>query len=607
MICLLVHAELYSIEGNAVGAAMVQISDAQLLYRDRQYIQARVAATQAQSVFVAAGARRRALVAQWLVAESARAEGKFNDAVALLKAILSDAEAEEHPDLVTQCHTSLGLLAEAAGDRNGAEISFRQSIALTEALRAPLPAEEFRAAFFANKLVPYQAMARLCLADGNPRVPEALSFVEQARARALADVVGGPTTKNAAPRDQFEAGLLEQLEDLRQELNYFYHQINRLVRGDDKFDELRQALREREAKSLELMRQLQHRGARTFAQLEGLDIRALQRDLGPDTALVEYTTINDELLAFLVCADKIEVIRTPGGEAAAAAEVGQLRFQIDSLRHGSAGIRRHLPDLARRTRRHLETLYNLLLRPVEEKLGDRRLVIVPHGALHYLPFQALHDGSTYLIERREVSYAPSALILQKCLSLKRTSLSSALLLGVADEQTPRVHDEIKALRLLFPETVALLNEEATLAALKEHAPAADVIHLACHGQFRQDNPLFSSLRLGDGWLTVRDAYNLNLQCSLVTLSACETGVNDVAPGDELIGLARGFFAAGSASLLISLWMVDDEATSEMMVDFYRRLRVSSSPARALREAQLGMMQKRQHPFFWAPFLLTGRW
>ena len=270
-------------------------------------------------------------------------------------------------------------------------------------------------------------------------------------------------------------------------------------------------------------------------------------------------------------------------------------------------MRRHLPDLTRRARRHLASLYDLLLRPIEEKIGARRLVIVPHRALHYLPFQALHDGATYLIERREVSYAPSALVLQKCLGLERRSLSRALLLGVADAQTPRVHDEIEALRSLFPETVALLNQEATIAALRKQAPTADVIHLACHGQFRPDNPLFSSLRLGDGWLTVRDAYNLNLHCALVTLSACETGVNDVAPGEELIGLARGFFAAGSASLLISLWTVDDEATSEMMVDFYGRLRASGSPAKALREAQLAMMQKRQHPFFWAPFVLTGRW
>lgn len=599
--------ELYLLEGNQVGAAMVQLTEAQLLYGDRQYALAQAAAAQAQSVLNDAGALRRALVAQWLIAESARAEGKLNEAEALLKAILVDREAEDHPNLVTQCHTSLGLLAQATGDFERAEASFRQSIALTEALRAPLPAEEFRAAFFANKLVPYHAMVQLCLEDGNDRVVEALSFVEQARARALADAVGGAVKLGVVPRDQFEANLFAQLEDLRQELNYFYHQMNQPVRGEGQSDELRQAVRERERKSLEIMRQLQHRGETAFAQGEALDTPVLQRDLGPDTVLVEYTTIADELLAFVVSDESVEVIRELGSEAPAAAELSQLRFQMDALRHGAAAVRRHLPELMRRAQRHLEHLYDQLLRPIEDRIGQRRLVIVPHRALHYLPFHALHDGATYLIERREVSYAPSALVLQKCLGMKHRSLSKALLLGVADEQTPRISEEIEALRSLFPETVVLLNQEATIAALHRYAPTADVIHLACHGQFRPDNPLFSSLRLGDGWLTVRDAYNLNLHCALVTLSACETGLNEIAPGEELMGLARGFFAAGSPSLVMSLWTVDDDATEQLMTEFYLRLRESGSAATALRQAQLSIIKTKPHPFFWSPFVLMGRW
>ena len=106
-----------------------------------------------------------------------------------------------------------------------------------------------------------------------------------------------------------------------------------------------------------------------------------------------------------------------------------------------------------------------------------------------------------------------------------------------------------------------------------------MLHLACHGQFRPDNPLFSSLRLGDGWLTVRDAYTLDVGASLVTLSACETGVSAVAPGDELIGLVRGFFSAGAPSLLLSLWTVDDEATAELMKDFYTTLARGRPPGR----------------------------
>jgi CHAT domain-containing protein len=503
-------------------------------------------------------------------------------------------------------------VAEAVGNSNAAEEYFNRSIAITEESREPLPAEEFRTAYFSDKLVPYHEMVRLCLESENDRVAEALGFVERSRARALADAVGGSVKISAAPRDQFEADLLAQLENLRPELNYFYYQINRPVRGDAARDatelaELRQALRERERKSLEIRRQLQHRGEKILTQVEALDIAVLLRDLGPDTALVEYASIDDELLAFVVTDGRVEVVRNLGSEAEVTAELGKLRFQIDALRHGSANVRRHLAELTQRTRRHLELLYDLLLRPFEERIGERRLVIVPERALHYLPFHALHDGATYLIERREVSYAPSALVLQQCLARSQPRLNKALLLGVADEQTPRVRDEIEALRSLFPDTVALLNNGATVEALHQHAPSADVIHLACHGQFRPDNPLFSSLRLGDGWLTVRDAYDLDLNCALVTLSACETGVNLVAPGDELMGLARGFFSAGAPSLLLSLWTVDDEATSLLMTWFYERLCGGANPATALRDAQLLLLKDKPHPYFWSPFVLLGRW
>jgi CHAT domain-containing protein len=248
----------------------------------------------------------------------------------------------------------------------------------------------------------------------------------------------------------------------------------------------------------------------------------------------------------------------------------------------------------------------MLLRPVEGQIGQRRLMIVPHRALHYLPFHALHDGEAYVIERREVCYAPSAAVLRHSLARPRHSFERALLLGVADEQTPRVREEIETLAPLFPEAIALLDERATRAAVEEHAPQVDLLHLACHGQFRPDNPLFSSLQLGDGWLNVRDAYNLSLRCELVTLSACETGVSAVAPGDEIIGLARGFLSAGAPSLLLSLWTVDDEATARLMAHFYQHLRAGRSPSAALRDAQLHLLQEQAHPYFWSPFILVGR-
>ncbi len=606
--------KLYAGEGNPVGVAMVTLAEAQLHYAQGDYAATLAEAAQAGASLAESGAWRRLLMSRWLHGEAARKLGDDATARRVLEETLRDAETHTQPQLAQMCLTSLGLLAAAMRDAQQAEDFFKRAVTLIEELRAPLPAEELRTAFVADKLTPYDELMRLCLDDDTPaRTTEALGYVEQARSRALVDMLGGTLGFRAKPRDQFEARLLSRLEELREELNWFYSQLNRPPVGDANrltnaaLTTLNEAVRERESSVLEILRQLQLRGQDAPHRSAPLDFAELQNSLGETTALVEYAALDGRLLAFVVTGDGVEVVRDLGSETAASDALSQLRFQLGALRHGSERVRRHLAPLTARTRHHLGSLYDILLRPLEARLGARRLVVVPFRALHYVPFHALFDGAAHVVERREVCYAPSAGVLRHCLAQPRRTLESALLLGVADEQTPRVRDEIDALAPLFPQSIALLDERATLDALRRHAPAADVLHLACHGQFRPDNPLFSSLRLADGWLTVRDAYDLDLNCGLVTLSACETGMSAVAPGDELLGLARGFLSAGATSLLLSLWTVDDAATARLMTSFYTRIRAGESPAAALRQAQLALMQQHPHPFFWSPFVLVGRW
>jgi CHAT domain-containing protein len=124
--------------------------------------------------------------------------------------------------------------------------------------------------------------------------------------------------------------------------------------------------------------------------------------------------------------------------------------------------------------------------------------------------------------------------------------------------------------------------------------------------FRGDNPMFSSLKLHDGWLTAADVLQLDLGGTLVTLSACESARNQVLAGDELIGLTRGFLGAGAATLVASLWLVQDETTSWMMERWYARLGDGVGRAAALRDAQLALKERRPHPYYWAPFVLIGQ-
>jgi tetratricopeptide (TPR) repeat protein len=609
---------LYAAEGNVVGEALVMLIEAQIDYTEANYAATAELAMRAEHPLAEASIWGRLLLARWLRGDALRALGQEQAAQTLLDLTLQQAEHWVVPQVAQRCHTSLGMLDASVGNTERAEAAFQRAVGLIEELRAPLPAEEFRTAFVADKLTPYAELARLCLSDqSGARAVESLGYVERARARALVDMLGGELPLRSKARDRFEAGLLARLAELQGELNWLYSQINRprdgdFSRSDAVMEELHQAVRKRETAVLEITRQLQQRtvGLGHSAPMRrpaSLDISRLQQDLGAETALVEYFSLDGMLLAFVVTSEGVEVVRALGREEQVDAALKRFHFQIGSLRHGAPSLDDHLDRLAGRTQHHLGMLYDLLLRPIEARLGARRLVVVPHRTLHYVPFHALHDGTGYVIERREVCYAPSASVLRHCFAQPRRPMRSAALFGFPNTQIPRVRDEVSALAPLFSRAATFLDDQATLAALHAQAPAVDVLHLACHGQFRPDNPLFSSLRLADGWFTVRDAYGLDLNCELVVLSACETGVNKIAPGDELIGLARGFFSAGAPTLMVSLWTVDDESTARLMAIFYARLRDGENPAAALRHAQRELLAQQPHPFFWSPFVLLGRW
>lgn len=605
---LLSEAEdLYAAEGNPVGAAMVALAEAWLHYRKGNYAQAE-AAERAEGALAAAGLWDQLLALRWLCGESARLLGQ--PCAPLLRQTLAEAAQHGVSQIAQRCRTSLGHLAAHAGDRVAAEEHFLAAATIGEALRAPLPADELRTAFAAQSADPFNELVQLCLAEPDAgRDAEALGYAERGRARAMIEMLGSDARLPQATHDSADPADISRLNELRTELNWLYSRISRLPDGTSDpaaLTSLYEAAHEREVAVNELRRRMSHTSGAGVSVVSPLDLPGLYAELGSTTALVEYVELADELAAFVVTDDGVVTCRL-GPIAAVEAELIRFRFQIGTLGSGMSSVRRHMQILTDRTRRHLQALYQLLIRPLEHLIGDRRLVVVPSGPLYYVPFHALYDGKNYLVAHREVCCVPSAEVLRHCLSLPRAPLRRALLVGVADDAAPCARAEAVTLAQGFSEAVTLLDADATITALATAAPHADVLHLACHGRFRPDNPLFSALRLADGWLTVHDIYSLDLHCQLVTLSACETGVSSVAPGDELLGLARGFFLAGAPALIVSQWRVDDQATAELMDAVYQGLRAGHQPAAALRAAQIATMERWPHPFFWASFGVLGRW
>jgi CHAT domain-containing protein len=170
---------------------------------------------------------------------------------------------------------------------------------------------------------------------------------------------------------------------------------------------------------------------------------------------------------------------------------------------------------------------------------------------------------------------------------------------------PLIGEEVKVVAATLPESQLFLGGAAGHRVLREAGPSSRVIHIATHGRFRADNPMFSAIRLGDGYLTLYDLNRFRLPAELVTLSGCSTGLNVVAKGDELLGLVRGMLHAGVRTLLLSLWDVQDRSTTELMRAFYTGFRDHGDAASALQGAMQELRERQPHPYYWAPFVLIG--
>jgi CHAT domain-containing protein len=204
-----------------------------------------------------------------------------------------------------------------------------------------------------------------------------------------------------------------------------------------------------------------------------------------------------------------------------------------------------------------------------------------------------------------VSYAPSASIYVQCCQKQTNSSGSSLILGVPDPQTPSIYGELQQVATILPEARVFLGANASERVLRESGPQSRLIHIATHGVFRQDNPTFSGIRLGDAFLMLYDLYRLRLPVEQITLSGCSTGLNAVAAGDELMGLVRGLLYAGARALLLTLWDVNDKSTAEFMNAFYSRFFKHPDRTLALQGAMQELRHRYPHPYFWAPFVLVG--
>lgn len=308
--------------------------------------------------------------------------------------------------------------------------------------------------------------------------------------------------------------------------------------------------------------------------------------------LLELFVQSDDTLAFVLRDDRDEprLLRIPAGSA-------QLQAWATALR---AGIEEDAPETEATDAQHpLQPLLDAVAQDTEA--GDV-ICVVPHGPLHRVPFHALAVEGEPLIRRNPVVYAPSASVLAGIVERERSrEWDDPIVAGNTRGDLPFANDEaVEVAGILSVQ--AVLGRQATRRRLMAAISASRhprILHLACHGKFDLDDALLSGILTAPGAgdsdevgavLTAQDLLDLRMTADLVVLSACESGISELRPGDELMGLTRALLVAGSRTVLASLWRVDDRSTALLMRAFYEGLvRDRLSKAEALRRAQCQLM------------------
>jgi CHAT domain-containing protein len=355
------------------------------------------------------------------------------------------------------------------------------------------------------------------------------------------------------------------------------------------------------------------------------------------TALLEYVVTYDRSYLF--------VVTRAEGKADVDVQIHSLPVKREELAKETEAFRRKLAARDLGFRDAAARLYDMLLKPAEARLrGKTNLVITPDDSLWELPFQALLTRpNRFLIEDAAIAYAPSLTVLREMTrrgkNPKPASAPATLLalgnpmtgkgtiertaVSLRDEKPgplPEAEEEVKALGKFYgaSRSKIYVGAEAREDRFKAEAGRADILHFATHASLNNASPMYSYLALArgngdeDGLLEAWELMRMDLKADLAVLSACETARGRFGAGEGVIGLTWALFVAGVPSTVVSQWEVESASTRDLMLQFHRQLRASStganmSKAESLRQAALKVMKSPEtgHPFYWAGFVLVG--
>lgn len=524
-----------------------------------------------------------------------------------------------------------------------------QSIQSIEKMRNRLGTPGYKSAFLHQKINVYKTATQLCYvlfnktAD-NTYLNDALRYTEMGKARTLLDLL---TDADVTIEQGIDAQLLKRKDKL---MNVISGVQTRLL-SENLSEPLRNDLNEQltqteqQLENVQLQIGLQHPAYGALNRTPNVTVSDMQALLGPGEIMLEYVLGDTSGYVIAITGSQVNMYALPQMDKIAPL-VNELIEIIDSPTHTNE-------DFSLLS----ENLYQILVAPVHDELKSaENLIIIPDGILHYLPFETLMsanhaDSLSYLIETYNIRYAPSAAVysfLNEEEAKKDDTAAYKNILAFGDPvfgQDERSSNnagkdavrsaylqsgyhfdrlqysarEIKQLVKYFPEgqTRVFLREKASEDRFKASADKpVSVLHIATHAIIDEQLPARSCIVLTldddpreDGFVQLREIFNMQLDCELVTLSACRTARGKLLQGEGFIGFTRALLYAGAHSIIVSHWPVSDYRTVKFMTRFYEFLQQGLDKAAALRKAKISLIRSdvplENHPFYWAPFVLIG--
>ncbi len=514
----------------------------------------------AAATLAGAGWRQEALRVQLSVARAAVELG----APRVARRELAGCSALHHGGPVTDrievWHVE-ALLRLGSGDRAGAQRAARTGLELLEDHRETLGSADLRAT--ASEIGIELAQLGLRIALAGEDASSMLSWSERLRASALRLA---PVTPPSNPELRAMQTDLRQVEaELRRR-----QQAGRSTRS---------LVARQTALEVSIRRRSRHASGSSRRSTSGPRRQEIARALGA-AALVELLELDGSLTALTLVEARLTRHQL-GFAAPVADELEWLRFALARLARG----RRDAPQragLLAGARASAESLDRTLIAPLAETVGDRPLVIVPTGSLHALPWSTLPS-----MRGRPLVVTPSAVIWLSLEAARRQAprRRAARIVLVAGPRLRHAASEVAAIGALYGSATTLTGRRATVADVIRALEGAAIAHLACHGRFRADSPLFSSLELADGPLNVYELERLRRVPELIVLSACDLASSDTRPGDELLGFAAALIGMGAGTIIASVVPVPDAAAKRLAIALHRHLTEGLSPAAALARAQ----------------------